>query len=325
MYIPYDKTESLEQHSIAQMPNLSSMWLNIDNSEQSKTVHQPVGDNRTKIVAVLSPGRNVLTIARSSSTGKIGPDPRPPHPGTASPPRHRGPKRQPPAHRLPARRSFRLEEEWTADTTSCGFLDGLHEAALFESREMRSSARVHVVRSDKTTAQIRDAEVARQNESAQYMDKLFDSLHEALAAHGVPFDASSRPIVAGLVIDSHFSANQNLALGYAALEKGNGANDDGDDDFWAWARVNCGPRVERWNVGEAHVYGGHASEEVHVLEGEEIVRVEVARDDEPQAYERIVRFSDRSCWGQNCDGLVEFGITTAPKGFELPDAPEEIE
>ncbi|KZL84770.1 zinc metalloproteinase [Colletotrichum incanum] len=115
------------------------------------------------------------------------------------------------------RRSFRLEEEWTADTTSREFLNGLHEAALFETGAMRASAKVHVIRSDKTTAQIRDAEVAQQNESAGSRDKLFDYFLDALAAYGLPFDSSSRPVVAGMILDSHFSVSKKLILGHAAL------------------------------------------------------------------------------------------------------------
>ncbi|TQN69658.1 putative zinc metalloproteinase [Colletotrichum shisoi] len=114
-------------------------------------------------------------------------------------------------------RSFRLEEEWTADTTSRAFVDGLHEAALFETGAMRATARVHVVRSSRTTAEIRDAEVAQQNESARSRDGLFDYFREALAAHGPPFDPSSRPVVAGMILDSHFSAAKKLILGHAAL------------------------------------------------------------------------------------------------------------
>lgn len=36
--------------------------------------------------------------------------------------------------------------------------------------------------------------------------------------------------------------------------------------------------------------------------------------------ERIFGFYGRSYWGEQFDGLVEFGIITAPKGAELPDS-----
>lgn len=36
--------------------------------------------------------------------------------------------------------------------------------------------------------------------------------------------------------------------------------------------------------------------------------------------EQVVGFFGRSYWGESFDALVEFGILTAPKGVELPDA-----
>lgn len=39
---------------------------------------------------------------------------------------------------------------------------------------------------------------------------------------------------------------------------------------------------------------------------------------EPAENEQIVGFYGRSYWGEYFDGLVEFGIFTAPKGVELP-------
>ncbi|GKT44356.1 putative zinc metalloproteinase [Colletotrichum spaethianum] len=222
----------------------------------------PIADNRVKIIAMLSPGRNTLTITRFSGTCKVVRELNLTYiPLTQSPPLHLAimvAKDSPllidcppakhgrvsSAHssldaaiaklRMSAymwqaltaedmrmkglgRRSFRLEEEWTADTTSREFLNGLHEAALFESGAMRASAKVHVIRSDMTTAQIRDADVAQQNESARSRDKLFDYFLDSLAAHGLPFDSSSHPVVAGMILDSHFSVSKKLILGHAAL------------------------------------------------------------------------------------------------------------
>ncbi|TDZ48432.1 putative zinc metalloproteinase [Colletotrichum trifolii] len=115
------------------------------------------------------------------------------------------------------RRSFRLEEEWAADTTSREFLAGLHDSALHSSGAMRSTAKVHVIRTKKTVADLRKADVAQQNESGQQREKLFDYFRAALAAHGAPFETSGRPIVAGMILDSHYSADQNLILAHAAL------------------------------------------------------------------------------------------------------------
>lgn len=41
---------------------------------------------------------------------------------------------------------------------------------------------------------------------------------------------------------------------------------------------------------------------------------------EPPSGQRIIGFYGRSCWQDNFDGLAEFGIVTAPKDLELPDA-----
>ncbi|OHF02941.1 hypothetical protein CORC01_01699 [Colletotrichum orchidophilum] len=222
----------------------------------------PIADNRIKIIALLSPGLNKLTITRNSGNQATV------HqfnltyiPLLQSPPLHLAimvAKDSPLLIDCPAlkhgasssahasldaaiaklrmsaymwqaltaedmrtkglgRRSFRLEEEWTADTTSRAFLNGLHESALFDSGAMRSTAKVHVIRSEKTTAEIRDAEVAQQNEAARSRDKLFDYFLDALSAHGSPFEASAHPVVAGMILDSHFSVSKKLILGHAAL------------------------------------------------------------------------------------------------------------
>ncbi|KAK2028139.1 zinc metallo proteinase [Colletotrichum zoysiae] len=111
------------------------------------------------------------------------------------------------------RRSFRLEEEFTADTTSQVFMSSVDDSAAM----MRSTAKVHVVRSSRTVAELRDADVAQQNEAGRNRDKLFDYFLDALASHGGPFEASSRPVVAGMLLDSHFSTRQSMILGHAAL------------------------------------------------------------------------------------------------------------
>ncbi|KAK2006064.1 zinc metallo proteinase [Colletotrichum eremochloae] len=112
------------------------------------------------------------------------------------------------------RRSFRLEEEFAVDTTTSQiFTSSLDDSAAI----MRSTAKVHIVRSSKTVAELRDADVAQQNEAGRNRDKLFDYFLDALASHGGPFEASSRPVVAGMLLDAHFSTGQGMILGHAAL------------------------------------------------------------------------------------------------------------
>ncbi|TVY40044.1 putative zinc metalloproteinase [Lachnellula subtilissima] len=109
------------------------------------------------------------------------------------------------------RRSFRLEEEWNAETLSRDFL---HAPGDYN---MRSTAKIHLIKSDKTVAELRDANIAQQNKSAKRDQELFKYFENALKAHGGPFASSARPVVAGLILDSAYSMEQDLILGHAAL------------------------------------------------------------------------------------------------------------
>jgi hypothetical protein len=82
---------------------------------------------------------------------------------------------------------------------------------------MSSTAKIHLIRSDKTVDEIRDAEVAQQNEQGRRRDDLHKYFEEALKKQGGPFVSSARPVVAGLILDSAFSIEQHLILGHAAL------------------------------------------------------------------------------------------------------------
>ncbi|OBT74008.1 hypothetical protein VF21_05971 [Pseudogymnoascus sp. 05NY08] len=109
------------------------------------------------------------------------------------------------------RRSFRIEEEWADETLSREFLKDPTKT------RMSSTAKIHLIRSEKTVAEIRDAQVAQQNEQGRRRDDLHKYFEEALNKHGGPFVATAHPIVAGLILDSTFSPEQNLILGHAAL------------------------------------------------------------------------------------------------------------
>ncbi|KAF2822430.1 hypothetical protein CC86DRAFT_329982 [Ophiobolus disseminans] len=115
------------------------------------------------------------------------------------------------------RRSFRLDEEWTADTVSREFLNARMDGQLDSNGAMRSTARINVIHSSKSVQEIRDANVAQQNTSAESQDALFDYFQEALEDAGGPFVSHARPIVAGLILDSHYDAPQRMILGHAAL------------------------------------------------------------------------------------------------------------
>jgi hypothetical protein len=113
------------------------------------------------------------------------------------------------------RRSFRLEEEWTSETLSREYLHISGQNSTAD--HMRSTAKIHLIRSEKKVAELRDANVAQQNEQARKRDELQTYFTTALKSHGGPFASSAHPVVAGLILDSTFSPSQNLILGHAAL------------------------------------------------------------------------------------------------------------
>lgn len=108
------------------------------------------------------------------------------------------------------RRTFRLEESWLPDTISCQ-----------DKGIMRNTAKVHVIRSKYSVAEIRDVRRAQQSEDEdEDFESLFglflDDLHESPL-----FDMPCQ--VAGLILDSHWDVNKQLTVGHAAL--GGGAGD----------------------------------------------------------------------------------------------------
>lgn len=108
------------------------------------------------------------------------------------------------------RRTFRLEEAYLPDTVSCQ-----------DKGVMRNTAKVHVIRSRHTVAEIRDIRRAQQSEQHdENFESLFDfflqDLHE-----NPPFDKPCT--VAGLILDSHWDVNKKVSLGHTAL--GGGAGD----------------------------------------------------------------------------------------------------
>ncbi|KAF2124387.1 hypothetical protein P153DRAFT_326536 [Dothidotthia symphoricarpi CBS 119687] len=115
------------------------------------------------------------------------------------------------------RRAFRFDEEWAQDTVSQVFSNAKHDESLDREGAMRSTAKVHIIRSEKTIKEIRNARVAQQNPNAGRKNGLFKYFMNALNEAGGPFETSARPVVAGLILDSHYSMSQNMILGHAAL------------------------------------------------------------------------------------------------------------
>ena len=118
------------------------------------------------------------------------------------------------------RRSFRLEEEWAVDTVSRQFVNSKrNDDALYNEGTCptRLTAKVHTVRTNKTVAELRDVEIAQQNESGSRRDDLHSIFSDALKEYGGPFQSFCRPVVAGLILDSTYSIEKDLILGHAAL------------------------------------------------------------------------------------------------------------
>ena len=111
------------------------------------------------------------------------------------------------------RRCFRFEEEWQAGTLS------RRDTA---SQQMRNEARIHVIRCDKTVAELRDLNIAQQYEGAQKKDELFNIAKEAVRKHFNP-RPGQKQYVSVLLLDSHWDFESKTITGHAAL------GSDGDD------------------------------------------------------------------------------------------------
>ncbi|TLS23136.1 uncharacterized protein PpBr36_06678 [Pyricularia pennisetigena] len=109
-------------------------------------------------------------------------------------------------------RSFRFEEEWT---------HGSFSSRDQENGTMRSEARVHIVEMDKTVDEIRDADLAQQNQDAKNPGGLFDIAMGALKDYFKP-QPGQKHYVAALILDSHWDPSNQLITGHAALGGGNG-------------------------------------------------------------------------------------------------------
>ncbi|KAI0474980.1 putative peptidase family-domain-containing protein [Xylariaceae sp. FL0804] len=105
------------------------------------------------------------------------------------------------------RRVFRFEEEWTTGT--CNYRDR-------EMGTMRSEARVHVIRTDKTMAELRDLQRAQQNKDATKKGDLFGIAADAVKAHFKPLPGQKQ-YVSVLLLDAHWDTAAKTVTAHAAL------------------------------------------------------------------------------------------------------------
>ncbi|KAL2024777.1 hypothetical protein VTK56DRAFT_5598 [Thermocarpiscus australiensis] len=105
------------------------------------------------------------------------------------------------------RRVFRFEEEWTTGTAN-------HRDR--ESGTLRSEARVHIIRTDKTVAELRELNLAQQNPNATDKGGLYGIAADAVRNYFKPLPGQ-RLYVSVLLLDSHWDAGSKTIVGHAAL------------------------------------------------------------------------------------------------------------
>ncbi|KAL2809811.1 putative peptidase family-domain-containing protein [Aspergillus granulosus] len=110
------------------------------------------------------------------------------------------------------RRCFRLEEEWQPGTVS------QRDAA---SGQMRSEAKVHIVRTEKTVAELRDLEIAQQYGPATRKDELFRIAQHAVKDH-FRLQPGQKHYVSVFLLDSHWDTESQTITGHAALGSSQG-------------------------------------------------------------------------------------------------------
>jgi len=105
------------------------------------------------------------------------------------------------------RRCFRLEEEWQTGTLSCR--DEI-------TGQMRNEAKIHVIRTEKTVAELRDLDIAQQYGPATRKDELFKIAKEAVENYFKP-QPGQKLYVSVLLLDSHWDKERQTITGHAAL------------------------------------------------------------------------------------------------------------
>lgn len=105
------------------------------------------------------------------------------------------------------RRCFRFEEEWQTGTLS------RRDAA---NGQMRNEAKVHVVRTEQTVAELRDLDIAQQHGPATKKDELFKIAKTAVQKH-FQLRPGQKQYVSVMLLDSHWDNESQVIRGHAAL------------------------------------------------------------------------------------------------------------
>lgn len=109
-------------------------------------------------------------------------------------------------------RTFRIHEEYTKDTLSD------------RDQSLRSTAKVHIIRSEMTVAEIRDPNRAQQNNNGSDRGGLFGIALDAIYKSGNELfqDKGEQVMVTALFLDAHWDPTARLITGHAALGGGAG-------------------------------------------------------------------------------------------------------
>lgn len=110
------------------------------------------------------------------------------------------------------RRCFRFEDSWEPGTLS--YQD-------WGTNQHRTQAKVHIIRSRRTVAEIQDLHRAQQYSSATKSGELFDFALEACRDHFRPA-AGQKHYISCLFLDTHWDAHEKTIRGHAALGGGAG-------------------------------------------------------------------------------------------------------
>ncbi|KAF3920727.1 hypothetical protein AA313_de0206232 [Arthrobotrys entomopaga] len=108
------------------------------------------------------------------------------------------------------RRTFKFEEIWATESIS------------HRDKMPRALPKVHIVRSEKTVAEIRDLDIAQQNTQAKQRSGIWDIAYEAVEKYFAPRSAYDRKYVAVLILDSKWDVTSQTITGHAALGGGSG-------------------------------------------------------------------------------------------------------
>ena len=110
------------------------------------------------------------------------------------------------------RRCFRFEEEWQSGSLT------FRDAA---AGKMRNEAKIHIVRSEKTVAELRDLNRAQQYSKATDSGDLFTIAKDAVQDYFKP-KKGQKQYVSVLLLDAHWDAKVKTITGHAALGGGAG-------------------------------------------------------------------------------------------------------